>query len=124
MRESPLFVKLFAFVTWVIPLTTKFPRAQRFVVAEALQRVTLATHEAAIRAGHAKEAATIATHLDDVALNLALTRFYVRLAHHLTLITVQQYEHASQSLTEVGRLLEAWRRVNATKQAVSGGATA
>lgn len=121
MRESPLFVKLFAFVAWVIPLTTKFPREQRFVVAAALQRVTLAAHEAAIRAGHAKETTTIATHLDDVALNLALMRFYLRLAHQLTYISVQQYEFASLSLTEVGRLLEAWRRVNANKPAVSGG---
>jgi hypothetical protein len=99
-------------------LSTKFPREQRFVVAEALQRVTLAAHEAAIRAGHAKVPATIGDHLDDVALNLSLVRFYLRLAHRLALITIRQYEYASECLTEVGRLLEAWRRTNTPVMAV------
>jgi hypothetical protein len=121
MKESPLFVKLFAFVAWLIPVTTKFPRAHRLVVAEALQRVALATQETAIRAGHAKEPAMIGAYLDDVALNLALLRFHLRLAHQLSLITVRQYEYTAQCLTEIGRLLEAWRRTNATKMAVPGG---
>jgi four helix bundle protein len=122
MRESPFFVKLFAFVAWLIPLTTKFPRSQRFVVAERLQRAILATQEAAISAGHAKTPTQIAEHLDAVALQLSITRFYLRLAHQLTFITMQHYEHASQRLTEIGRLLEAWRRSNLANMAVPSGA--
>lgn len=115
MKESPLFVKLFEFDQWVIPLTTKFPREQRFVVAAKLQQATLATHEAAIRAGQSTTPAAIARHLDDVAAELALIRFYLRLAHQLTCITVRQYEFASERLTEIGRLVEAWRRTNRAK---------
>jgi cytosine/adenosine deaminase-related metal-dependent hydrolase len=118
MQESPIFVKLFDLVAWVIPLTTKFPRAQRFVVAEALQRVTLAAYEAAIQAGHATMSPQVASHLDEVALQLTLIRFYLRLAQRLAFITVGQYEYASERLTEIGRLLQAWRRVNDAKMAV------
>jgi hypothetical protein len=120
MKESPIFTKLFDFVTWVIPLTLKFPRSHRFVVAEALQRVTLASQEAAIRAGHGATPADVATHLNEVALNLSLIRFYLRLAVQLTLITVKQHEFASERLTEIGRLLEAWRKVVAAKTVVAG----
>jgi hypothetical protein len=123
MKESPIFNKLFDFTAWVIPLTLKFPRQHRFVVAEALQRVTLGAHEAAIRAGHAKEPAMIGQELDDVALHLALIRFYLRLALKMALITVKQHEFASECLAEIGRLLEGWKRVNATKVVVSGVAT-
>jgi cytosine/adenosine deaminase-related metal-dependent hydrolase len=122
MKESPIFSKLFDFTAWVIPLTIKFPREHRFVVAEALQRVTLAAHEAAIRAGHAKDPAAIARELDDVALHLSLIRFYLRLALTLTLIELRQHEFASERLTEIGRLLEAWKRVN-VKGVVPGVAT-
>lgn len=115
MKESPIFSKLFDFTAWVIPLTVKFPREHRFVVAESLQRVTLGAHEAAIRAGHAKDLAAIARELDDVALHLSLIRFYLRLALKLTLIELRQHEFASERLTEIGRLLEAWKRVNANR---------
>ncbi len=110
MKESPVFVKLFDFVAWVIPLTVKFPREQRFVVAAALQRVTLAAHEALIRAGHGGAPAVTLAHLDEVAVQLALVRFYLRLSHTLALITVNQYEYAAERLSEIGRLVEAWRR--------------
>ncbi len=120
MKESPIFHKLFEFTAWVIPLTLKFPRAQRFVVAEALQRVTLGAHEAAIRAGHTKDPVALARELDAVALHLSLTRFYLRLAHKLMLITLKQHEYAAERLTEIGRLLEAWKRVSAAKKVATG----
>jgi len=122
MKESPIFSKLFDFTKWIIPLTLKFPREHRFVAAEALQRVTLGAHEAAIRAGHTKDPAAIGRELDDLALHLSLIRFYLRLALSLTLITLKQHEFASERLTEIGRLLEAWKRVNATKLVVAGAA--
>ncbi|MEO7073820.1 MAG: four helix bundle protein [Ktedonobacterales bacterium] len=109
-KESPIFVKLFDFVAWVIPLTTKFPREQRFVVAERLQRVALGAHEAAIRAGMQSTPQAILAQLDEVAVHLALTRFYLRLAQRFTFITVKQYEYATDCLIEIGRLLRAWQR--------------
>ncbi len=118
MKESPLFVKLFDFVAWVIPMTAKFPREQRFIVAEHLQQQVFAAHEAAIRAGMSTSLAATALQLDEVAVRLAQIRFSLRLAHKLTFITVKQYEYASERLTEIGRLLEAWRRTVQTKLAV------
>ncbi len=112
--------KLFDFVAWIIPLTLKLPREHRFVLAEAVQRVTLAAQESAIRAGHSTTPADTARHLNQVALNMSLIRFYLRLAVHLSLITVKQHEYASQRLTEIGRLLEAWRKSVAAKMGVSG----
>lgn len=110
MKESPVFVKMFEFAAWVIPLTIKFPREQRFVVAAAVQRATLAAHEALVRAGQSTDAEQAAHHLDEVAAQLALVRFYLRLSERLTLITVRHYEFASERLAELGRLVHAWRR--------------
>ena len=36
MKESPVFVKTLDFIAWLVPLTVKFPRQQRFVMAAAL----------------------------------------------------------------------------------------
>ncbi|MEO7003691.1 MAG: four helix bundle protein [Ktedonobacterales bacterium] len=118
MQESPVFVKMFDLVAWVIPLAVKFPREQRFVVAAALQHVTLAAHEALIRAGRSAAPADALARLDDVATQLALLRFYLRLSERLSLITVKHYEYACDQLREIGRLVEAWRRSCRAKEAV------
>ncbi len=44
-KESPLFSRTYDLVCWLIPLTIKFPRQYRFVVAEALQRSVLQFQE-------------------------------------------------------------------------------
>lgn len=115
MAESPIFVKMFDFTAWVIPLRVKAPREQRFVVAAALQRVTLAAHEALIRAGHSQTSTATLAHLNEAAAQLAVVRFYLRLAQTLNLMTIKQYEHASERLPEIGRLTRAWQRACRTK---------
>ncbi|WIG58163.1 MAG: hypothetical protein OJF49_000908 [Ktedonobacterales bacterium] len=118
MQESPVFVKMFEFVAWLIPLSVKFPRQQRFVVAAAVQRATFAAHEALIRAGQSAEPATALAHLNEVAAQLALVRFHLRLSERLLLISVNQYEYASECLAELGRLVQAWRRSCRTKTTI------
>ncbi len=111
MKESPIFVKMHDFVAWIIPLTTKFPREQRFVVAAALQRVTLSCYESLIRAGSASDKITEEqAHLNEAAAQLNLLRMYLRLSHFMLCITTKQYEFASEQSTEVGRMLQAWKR--------------
>jgi len=39
--QSPLFVKTYDFLLWLIPLTLKFPKAQRFLLAERLGKMAL-----------------------------------------------------------------------------------
>jgi hypothetical protein len=39
--ESPIFARSYALLRWLIPLTIKFPREQRFVLAAAFQQSAL-----------------------------------------------------------------------------------
>jgi hypothetical protein len=41
MQESPIFTRTHDLICWLIPLTVKFPRSQRFVVAGRLQQRAL-----------------------------------------------------------------------------------
>jgi 23S rRNA-intervening sequence protein len=119
MKESPVFVKMFDFVAWLIPLTLKFPREQRFVVARALQRETLAAHEDLIRAGYGETPDATLLSLHAVATHLALIRFHLRLCERWSLITVKQYEYAVERLAEIGRLTRAWQVSCASKRAAT-----
>jgi four helix bundle protein len=108
MKQSPIFSKTYDFVAWLIPLTVKFPRQQRFVMASALQREALRFQELLIEAVHQSQprASLIAADAE-----LDKLRTHLRLCRDLTLISPGQYEHAARMLVEIGRLLGGWQKV-------------
>jgi len=50
IKESPIFTRTYDLLRWLLPATVKFPRQQRFVLAEAVQRTALSFHETLIEA--------------------------------------------------------------------------
>lgn len=106
---SPIFARSYDLLLWLIPLTLKFPRQQRFVIAEANQRAALGLHERLIEAAHAQPTA-LPDALMHADIELDKLRHYVRLSHDLTLMSAGQYEHAATKLAEIGRLLGGWSR--------------
>lgn len=117
-RESPLFARTYDLLRWLIPLTVKFPREQRFVLASAVQRSALCFHERLIEAAHV-ESGALATALTRADAELDILRHYMRLCHDLHLLTIGQYEHATERLSEIGRLLGGWHKASDRGQARS-----
>lgn len=107
MKESPIFSKTYDFVTWLIPLTVKFPRQHRFVMAAALQREALGLQELLIEAAHQRAPAERLTAADG---ELDKLRTHLRLCRDLQLISFGQYQHAARLLVEVGKLLGGWQK--------------
>lgn len=105
MKDSPLFAKSYDFIRWLIPQTVKFPREQRFVVAERLQGAAMDFMECLYAATNRLEQTTALYRAD---IKLKQVRFYLRLSHDLRLIDIDRYEHASRCIEELGRLLGAW----------------
>jgi hypothetical protein len=109
MKQSPIFVRTYDLLVWLIPRTTKFPREQRFVLGKAVQETALRFQEqlieAALSGGRNRRRALVRADID-----LAKLRFYLRLCQDLELITLRQYRHVAEMVTEVGRLLGGWRK--------------
>ena len=126
--ESPIFTRCYDLLRWLIPLTVKFPRQQRFVLAEATQQCALRLHERLIEAAHtsapvrnqrgaAPDAASgdpalasRLTALTQADIELDKLRHYLRLCHDLELINAGQYEHGATQVAEIGRLLGGWQK--------------
>jgi len=51
MNESPLFVRTYEMLLWLIPQVQKFPRAYRFSLAEHIQRLALDFQDSLVSAG-------------------------------------------------------------------------
>lgn len=110
MSQSPIFVKTYDLLLWLVPITTKFPREQRFVLARYVQDAALKFQECLIEAGSLptgnKQAKLALLNQADVALTKL--RFHLRLCHDLNLLAPGQHRHVSQMIDEIGRLLGGW----------------
>jgi hypothetical protein len=126
MRESPIFVKTYDFLQWLLPLTTKFPKSQRFLLAERLGVAALDFYEllqqAAMKDRPEGDPTVTMSLLEQADLLLHRQRFYVRLSRDLLFISKGQYEHAARHLDEIGRLLGGWMR-RLRRHSIPGGSS-
>lgn len=107
MKQSPIFSKTYDFLNWLIPLTIKFPRSQRFVLAQALQTDALQFQSLLIEAAHRNNRIEL---LNDADVQLDKLRSRIRLSRDLRLLNMGQYQHGAAMLEEIGRLLGGWKK--------------
>lgn len=107
MQESPIFTRTYDLLRWLVPVTVKFPRQQRFVLAEVLQKTALEFQERLIEASLGAQRGR-SLHEADVALTKL--RLYLRLARDLGLLGDAQHVHVARMVDEIGRLLGGWRK--------------
>lgn len=107
MKDSPIFVRVYDLLLWLIPAVERFPRGQRPLLGRAVQEAALALQEQLTRAaldGDPEQA------LRRADVELALLRTRLRLCYDLRLISLGQYEHVGRQIAEIGKLLGGWRR--------------
>ena len=109
MKQSPIFVRTYDFICWLIPRTMNFPRSQRFVLTKRLQDAVLDFQERILEAGLSRGRKR-GERLEEADITLAKVRFYLRLAHEMEWLKPGQYAHAAQMVAEIGRLLGGWRK--------------
>ena len=108
-KESPIFVRTYDFLKWIIPATTKFPREHRFVLAQKIQTAAFEFQDSLIDAGSSElETLSCLRRADSVLRRL---RIYWRLTFDLDLCPIKRYEHGSRLMDELGRLLGGWLKV-------------
>ena len=102
-----IFTRTYEFVSWIIPLSLKFPRSQRFVVTQRLQQAVLNLQElliqANVRRGRERRDALLAA---DAAL--VTVKLYLRLCHRWQWLSNGQFQRASEQAVEIGKLLGGW----------------
>lgn len=108
MNESPIFVKTFDVLKWILGHTEKFPKSQRFFLAKRLNDATFDFYE------RLEEAARLKTQerqkLREADVYLLRMKHYLRLSMELHYINFDQYKYAIQQLQELGRLLGGWMK--------------
>jgi hypothetical protein len=104
-QESPIFVRTYKWLQWMMEITRGFPKSQRFVMAQRLQQKSLDFYDHLIAAGRR---VNVSKNLEQADVLLEQLRLNVRLSKDLGLLGPRQYEHAARMLDEIGRLLGGW----------------
>jgi len=103
--QSPIFVKTSNFLLWLLQHTENFPKSERFRLAKRIEDSAFDFYEELINAVKSQDKRKCLIRAD---LELDKLRLYLRLAHQRKITNHQQYLHAAELLTEIGKLLGGW----------------
>lgn len=103
-----LVTKTYDLILWILPKLGKFPKEQRFLLAERIENSLLDILELLIEASFSKEKLEI---LRKINLRLEKLRFLVRISKDMRFINVNSYEFSSRSINEIGKMIGGWIKV-------------
>lgn len=107
MRQSPIFIKTYDLMAWLIPRTLAFPKSQRGVLARQVQQQLFGLYELLVDAAGCEDPLPVLRRADATLTKL---RTYLRLSKELRLLSLRQYGHVCRLVAEVGRLLGGWMK--------------
>jgi len=101
--------RIFELLNWLLPKAETFPRGYRYTLTRRILDRALDLNERLIAAQSARgaERGVALQHADDC---LQALRIYLRLIHRWRWINDGQYQHVSELVGEIGRLLGGWRK--------------
>ena len=108
-QEMPIFTRTFDLLSWLLPVTNNFPRAQRFTATSRLLDAAFDLRER-LEAANLRRGADRREQLLLADEALSRLRLYLRLAARWGWLKAGQYEHVAGMVAEIGRLLGGWQK--------------
>lgn len=102
-----IFSRTFLLLDWLLPKAAKFPKTHRFTISQRLMSHALDLAEHLNRAQACRAKARLAA-LKEADLALEHLCLYLRLIHQWQWLSHGQYQHVSEIIAEIGRLLGGW----------------
>ena len=106
-EQMVIFTRTYDFLSWLLPISVGFPKSQRFVVTARLQNSALNFQERIIEANSSRGKLRVEK-LQEADAELLKIRMYLRLCEKWNWKKSGQYQHASEMVAELGRLLGGW----------------
>ncbi|MBL7803680.1 MAG: diversity-generating retroelement protein Avd [Saprospiraceae bacterium] len=108
MREEPAIVAhTYDLLKYLIPQLTRFPRSQKFVLADRIQTTLTEVLEHLLVACYSRDLAKKQA-LQNANLGLEKLRYLLRLAKDLHCIDLRRYELVQEKINQIGIQAGAW----------------
>lgn len=109
-KITPVVEKHYKLILWMLPKIADFPRDQRFLLADRIEKILLNILEMLIEANYSKQKREI---LIRVNLKLDVLRFMMRIAKDMKYVSLNGYDFFCQSAIEIGKMVGGWLKVSA-----------
>jgi hypothetical protein len=114
MREElPIIQKTCDMLLWLIPKLDKFPKRQKYLLGERIERTALDFLEMMYRAKYSGKRKRI---LDEANITFEMFKTLVRLSVGLNLMSGETYKYLSLSIVEIGKMLGGWMKTDENVQ--------
>jgi len=105
--KENVITKTYDLLLYMIPQLAKFPRDQKFLLADRIENRMLDFLEAMIEAYYSKKKLDI---LEKSNLKLESLRYLIRLSFDLHFINSRRYAYVTGHVDEIGRMLGGWKK--------------
>jgi len=102
LKDMQIFQKMYEFMLWLYPTVKKFPKSEKYVLGERIEKTALNVMDGIIASNcefDKKET------LKKTNVELEKLRIFIRLAKDQKLINFKKYETASKQINEIGKML-------------------
>ena len=104
-----IFHKTYEFLKWLHTLLNKFPKSEKYTMAQKIENTSLDFLESIIESNNDFDKKKS---LRRAIVELDKLRIYFRLSKDLQFISFSQYEYGSKLINEIGRMLGGWYKKN------------
>ena len=98
---------------YIVPVLEKFPRSQKFLLADRIEVKTLDLLELLVQAYYCKREEKV-SFLEKANLQLEILRFLIRLSHDSQCLNHQKYGQVSEKINEIGKMVGGCRNAQGT----------
>ncbi len=105
IKDISALTKIYSLLLWIIPILEKYPRTQKFLLADRIENLLLDIMELVINAVYSKEKKE---HLKTANLKMEKLRYLIRLCKDLKYLNIKKYEYISNAVNEIGIEIGAW----------------
>ncbi|MFH0992110.1 MAG: diversity-generating retroelement protein Avd [bacterium] len=106
-EKEDVLTKTYDLLLYLIPQLEKFPRAQKFLLADRIELKVLDILERLLEAYYSPPDAKMVP-LKKANIEIEQFRYLVRLSHDLGFLSHQKYGILSEKINEVGRMVGGW----------------
>lgn len=111
--DLPVFVKWMDYLKWLLIITEKFPKKNRFTFSDRINTMALDMVDDLVEARYSKNKIPA---LQRINLRIEKIRILMRICYEVRILPNDAFKHSAYSLNEVGKMVGAWNKQQTSAQ--------
>ena len=112
LKDIPIFHKTYELMLWVYTVVNKFPKKQRFVLGQEIEKTAIKFLKLIIKANYSREKASL---LSEACIEINLFLILIRFSKDLHFLSKRQYEFTASQINEISKMLGGWLKYEENK---------